>query len=341
MTPGGAWSGEGSPDGTEAGAAGASRVLGAGAPGGLLVVGDVVTDVVARHRGALATGTDTAAEIRLVPGGAGANVACWAAHRGCRDVRLLGRVGAETAAWHERELVASGVRARLVVDAEAPTGTVVCLVDGAASAERTFLTDSGASLRLAPGDWSDALLDGVARLHLSGYLLFSAPGRALVAVAVASARARGVPVSLDPASAGFLAALGAGRFLELVEGVDVLLPSRDEACLLAGVTDPAVAAAELSRRIPLVVAKQGADGALVARDGAVRARVPALAVAPRDTTGAGDAFTGAFLAALLAGAGPEAAAAEGCSAGALAVGRVGGRPPRDASGHTFEDASGG
>ncbi|MGV9900266.1 sugar kinase, partial [Streptomyces tendae] len=32
-----------------------------GAPGGaLLVVGDVVTDVVARHRGPLAVGTDTA-----------------------------------------------------------------------------------------------------------------------------------------------------------------------------------------------------------------------------------------------------------------------------------------
>ncbi|MFI2639561.1 carbohydrate kinase family protein [Streptomyces sp. NPDC018610] len=302
-------------------------------PGGaLLVVGDVVTDVVARHRGALAAGTDTAAAIRLVPGGAGANVACWAAHRGRAEVRLLGRVGAETAAWHERELIASGVRPRLVVDDEAPTGTVVCLVDAAASAERTFLTDSGASLRLEPGDWSDTLLDGVARLHLSGYLLFSGPSRALVSVAVASARARGVPVSLDPASAGFLAALGTERFLKLTEGVDVLLPSRDEACLLTGSPDPAVAAARLSRRIPLVVAKQGADGALVARAGAVCARVPAVTAAARDTTGAGDAFTGAFLAALLDGAGAEAAAAEGCRAGALAVGRVGGRPPRDARG---------
>jgi sugar/nucleoside kinase (ribokinase family) len=55
--------------------------------------------------------------------------------------------------------------------------------------------------------------------------------------------------------------------------------------------------------------------------------VPAVAATPRDTTGAGDAFTGAFLAALLAGAAPEDAAAEGCRAGALAVERVGGRPP--------------
>ncbi|MDT9694602.1 PfkB family carbohydrate kinase [Streptomyces sp. P17] len=295
--------------------------------GALLVVGDVVTDVIARHRGPLASGTDTAAVIRTVPGGAGANVACWAAYRSDAEVRLLGRVGVEAAAWHERELAACGVRPCLVVDPLAPTGTVICLVDTGAAAERTFLTDSGASLRLDVGDWSDALLDGVARLHLSGYLLFSEPSRALVAAALASARTRGVPVSLDPASAGFLVELGVDRFLELVDGVDVLLPSRDEACLLTGLPDAADAAAKLSRHVPLVVVKQGAAGALVARGGTVCAQVPAAPATPTDTTGAGDAFTGAFLAALLRGAEPEEAARAGCRAGALAVERVGGRPP--------------
>ncbi|MFI7497100.1 carbohydrate kinase family protein [Streptomyces sp. NPDC049687] len=308
--------------------------MGVPSGGALLVVGDVVTDVVARHRGPLASGTDTAAEIRTLPGGAGANVACWAAHWGCADVRLLGRVGADAAAWHERELTACGVRPRLVVDPGAPTGTVICLVDADAAAERTFLTDSGASLRLEPDDWSDALLVGVGRLHLSGYLLFSESGRALVRTAVTAARARGVPVSLDPASAGFLADLGADRFLALVEGVDVLLPSRDEACLLTGLPDGVAAAAELSRRVPLVVAKQGALGALVARNGVVLSRAPAVPATPRDTTGAGDAFTGAFLAALLTGAEPGAAASEGCRAGARAVERVGGRPPALGDGST-------
>lgn len=298
--------------------------------GALLVAGDVITDVVARHRGPLAPGTDTAAAIRTVPGGAGANVACWAARRAGAEVRLLGRVGADAAAWHERELTACGVRPLLVVDESAPTGTVICLVDEGAAAERTFLTDSGTSLRLDPGDWSDSLLDGVSRLHLSGYLLFSDSGRAFVEVASKAARARGVPVSLDPASAGFLGTLGAGRFLALVAGVDVLLPSRDEACLLTGVPDPVDAAARLSRHVPLVVAKQGARGALLARSGEVYARVPAVPVTALDTTGAGDAFTGAFLAALLAGAEPVQAAREGCGAGAQAVGRTGGRPPAPA-----------
>lgn len=308
------------------GGGGVSDAAGRARAGALLVVGDVVTDVVARHQGTPARGTDTAAAIRIRPGGAGANVACWAAQRGCDDVRLLGRVGADSAEWHARELQACGVRPRLVVDPEAPTGTVICLVDTGAAAERTFLTDSGASLRLDRGDWSDTLLDGVGWLHLSGYLFFSEPSRGLVAAALRAARARGVPVSVDPASAGFLRKLGVDRFLTLVDGIDVLLPSRDEACLLTGLPDVADAAAKLSRQVPLVVATAGVEGALVARSGAVTARVPAPSSQARDTTGAGDAFTGAFLAALLSGAAPQDAAAEGCRAGALAVTQVGGRP---------------
>ncbi|MFJ2772809.1 carbohydrate kinase family protein [Streptomyces sp. NPDC087300] len=296
-------------------------------PCGLLVVGDVVTDVVARHRTPLAPGTDTAAAIRTVPGGAGANVACWAAHWGCPDVRLLGRVGADSAAWHEAALTRAGVRPRLVIDPREPTGTVICLVDGGAAAERTFLSDNGASLRISPADWSPSLLDGVARLHLSGYLFFAAPSRAAAADALASARARGVPVSVDPASAGFLAELGAERFLAAVEGVETLVPSRAEAELLTGMPDPAAAAARLSRRFPSVVVKLGTDGALAAWDGEVRGRVPAVPARARDSTGAGDAFTGALLATLLDGANLVDAAAQGCAAGARAVERTGGRPP--------------
>ncbi|TXL93102.1 sugar kinase [Streptomyces sp. IB2014 016-6] len=289
------------------------------------MVGDVVTDVVARHRKPLAHGTDTAAEIRTLPGGAGANAACWAVSTGCADVRLLARVGADAAGWHEARLRSAGVRPLLVVDDDVPTATVVSLVD--ASAERTFLTDSGAVLRLAAADWSAALLDGVGRLHISGYLFFAPTSRQVVLAAVASATARGVPVSVDPASAGFMADLGADRFLAAAEGVEVLLPNADEARLLTGVPDAEKAAAELSRRFPLVVVTLGPGGALVASDGAVTARVPPEPARAVDSTGAGDAFNGAFLATLLTGADPPAAAAAGCRAGALAVAQTGGRPP--------------
>lgn len=298
-----------------------------GRGGALLIIGDVITDIVARHLTPQVPGTDTAAAIRTVPGGAGANVACWAASWGCRDVRFLGRVGADSVTWHEEALTRAGVRPRLVVDPEAPTGTVICLVDGGAGgeAERTFLTDSGASLRLSGEDWSPELLDGVGWLHLSGYLFFAGPSRAVAETALAAARARGVPVSVDPASAGFLAELGVERFLAAVDGVDVLLPSEAEARLLAGAPG-AEAAAKLSRRFPMVVVKRGTAGALAARDGEVRAETRALPAAARDSTGAGDAFTGAFLTTRLTGGGLCEALAEGCRAGARAVELVGGRP---------------
>ncbi|MGA5409043.1 carbohydrate kinase family protein [Streptomyces lavendulocolor] len=293
--------------------------------GALLVVGDVVTDVVARYRGPLAPATDTAAEIRTLPGGAGANVACWAAHGGCADVRILGRVGADRAAWHEERLRRAGVRPLLVRDAGAPTATVVALVDG--NAERTFLTDSGAVLRLAPGDWSPKLLDGVTHLHLSGYLFFAGTSRETARLALATARERGVPVSVDPASAGFVRELGAAPFLAAAEGADLFLPNADEAALLTGLAAPEEAAAALSGRFPLVVVTTGAAGALVAESGRIVARVVAPVVRAVDSTGAGDAFTGAFLAAHLSGAGPVAAAEAGCRAGATAVTALGGRPP--------------
>ncbi|MFC8229240.1 carbohydrate kinase family protein [Streptomyces sp. NPDC057287] len=300
---------------------------GGGGPGGggLLVVGEVVTDVVVRHGPAPLHGTDTPARITTLPGGSGANTACWAVRRGCRDVRLLARAGADSAAWHRDALRRAGVRPFLSVDEAAPTGTVVALVDS--SAERTFLTDSGAVQRLSPGDWSSALLDGAARLHVSGYLLFAPTSRATASLALREARRRGVPASVDPASAGFLADLGAAAFLDLVEGVDLLLPNADEARVLTGLPDPADAAAKLSRHVGRVAVTVGDRGVLLAAGGAVTARVPAGAVhVPVDSTGAGDAFTGGFLAALIAGADDVTAASQGCRAGAEAVATVGGRP---------------
>ncbi|MFD7015474.1 carbohydrate kinase family protein [Streptomyces sp. NPDC059161] len=299
-----------------------------GAGGGLLVVGDVVTDVIARHRGPLASATDTAADILTVPGGAGANAACWAAHSGCPDVRLLARVGRDRVAWHELRLRGAGVRPLLIPDADAPTATVIALVD-TATAERTFLTDSGAVHRMNPADWSPTLLAGVAHLHLSGYLLFADSCRELARAAIRSARRADVTVSLDPASTGFINDLGIDRFLAMAEGTDVLLPNAAEAAFLTGLPQPAEAAAKLSRQFPLVAVTLGAAGALVAAAGEVIAQVAAPQARALDSTGAGDAFTGGFLAARLMGASPTEAARAGCRAGALAVGVVGGRPPAE------------
>src|SRR5690606_42149434 len=110
--------------------------------------------------------------------------------------------------------------------------------------------------------------------------------------------------------------------------------------VVAGVPARAGAPGGPGRDIPLGGVRCGAQGGRLGRSGGVRARVPAVTARARDTTGAGDAFTGAFLAALLSGADEGDAVREGCRAGARAVEVVGGRPPRPADGPRSPGAPG-
>jgi sugar/nucleoside kinase (ribokinase family) len=290
---------------------------------GLLVIGDVVTDVVARHRQPVAPGTDTAADIVLRPGGSGANTAAWAAVLGA-DTRLLARVGYDTAGWHIAELTRAGVHPELRVDDRHPTAVVIALVD--ASGERTFLTNRGAGGRIGVEDWSDDLLAGIRLLHVSGYTLFTESGLRLARHAVDAALAAGATVSVDPASTGFLREFGPARFVRETLGASIVLPNLAEALLLTGTDAPEPAAQALSAAYGTAVVKLGKEGALLAVEGRIVARAASPVREVIDSTGAGDAFAAGFLAALLSGSDPAAALQKGCDAGATAVTQVGGRP---------------
>ncbi|MEV8632715.1 sugar kinase [Streptosporangium sp. NPDC051023] len=294
---------------------------------GLLVIGDVVTDVVALHEGpalaGLAVGTDTTADIVLRPGGSGANTASWAAHLGA-DARILTKVGFDTGEWHAAELRRSGVRAHLRVDPERPTAVVIAMVDP--TGERSMLTNRGAGGHICADDWDEGLLDGVGHLHLSGYTLFAEPGLQLSRLALAEASRRGVTISVDPASTGFLRSFGTERFIRETLAAQLVIPNLDEALLLTGAPSAEGAAEKLSRRYGAAAVKLGSHGALMAREGKLTARVPGLATEVIDSTGAGDAFAAGLLTALLRGADDEAALDTGRRAGAEAVTAVGGRP---------------
>lgn len=289
----------------------------------LLVIGDVVTDVLALHAGPVAAGTDTPADIVVRPGGAAANTAAWAASLGV-PVTLLARVGTDTGDWHRAQLAAAGVTPVLSIDPDRPTAVIVVMVDP--SGERTMLTNRGAGELLGPADWDDALLEGAGHLHLSGYLLFAPRGRKLADLATARARSRGLTVSVDPASTGFLRKFGAANFVAATAGADVIVPNQSEAVLLTGEADPETAAAKLSQSYGLAVVKLGADGAVAARDGLITAQVGGNSVTVIDSTGAGDAFAAGFLVAHLGGADDGTALLAGCRAGSSAVTRVSGRP---------------
>jgi sugar/nucleoside kinase (ribokinase family) len=296
----------------------------------VLVVGDVINDVLVQAPWPLALGDDNPAVIRSRPGGSAANQAAWLATLGL-DVVFAGRAGARDAGFHRRELARFGVEPRLAADESVPTGAIVVLVgpDG----ERTMITDRGANLRLAPADVPAALLDDAALLHLTGYSFFESGPRAVVRGLLAEAGRRGVPVTIDPGSAAFLAApsVGPAAFLRWTRGAAVCFPNLDEASVLTGAdaltpgADPAAMAAGLTSYYGAVVVKLGADGAVFA-DGSASGRVAAEPAAVRDTTGAGDAFCAGFLAAWLAGAPLVAACAAAAETAARAVSSLGGRP---------------
>jgi sugar/nucleoside kinase (ribokinase family) len=286
--------------------------------GRIVVVGDVMTDVVASLSGPVAQGSDTPARVVQRGGGAGANIAVWLARSGTA-VTLIGRVGDDAAGRGAAEaLWAEGVDARLAIDPARPTGTCVVLVEP--GGERSMLPDAGANAGLE----AVALPDDAAHVHLAGYALLHPGSRPAARALLAAARAAGLGVSVDPSSAALLQRSSAAAFLDWVGGIDLLVPNRDEAAVLTGMSDPRGAARALTAHAREVVVKLGAQGALWT-DGETQVRAPAVDVLVTDTTGAGDAFAAGLLAARLAGAEPADALGAGCSLAAEAVAREGGR----------------
>lgn len=290
--------------------------------GHVVVVGDVMTDIIVRPEGPIVHGSDRRAAIAMLPGGSGANQAAWLARFGL-PVMLAARVGREDAEAHAAALRRHGVTPALAVDERLGSGRLVALL--APDGERSFLTDRGANEALCRADLPDALLDGAALLHVSAYALVSPGPRAAVLDFLGAARRRGVPVTIDPASAGFLRDLGPANVLAWIRGAAMLFPNVDEAEALTGLADEEGQLRHLAALFDLVVLKRGGRGAAAAR-GTARWSVAGPAVAAVDTTGAGDAFLAAFLAAHLAGAQIEACLARGVAAGAQAVSVPGGQP---------------
>jgi sugar/nucleoside kinase (ribokinase family) len=290
-------------------------------PAKILIIGDVMVDLLVRPEGALAIGSDRRASIVARPGGSAANQAAWLAHFGVA-VSFIGRVGAGDHAAQTAMFSDCGVAAHLAADDARETGRLIALIDP--SGERSFLTDRGANDGLCAEDIPDALIAEADHIHLSGYSFVAASPCS--AVRGAMARAGDIPVSVDPASAEFLREIGPENFLAWTNGAQICFPNADEAAILTGSSNGEAQLAILARHYPLVVVKRGAQGCEAAR-GSERWRAPAPSATAIDTTGAGDAFVAAFLAAHLQGAGLGDCLESAATAGAVATEFVGGRPP--------------
>jgi sugar/nucleoside kinase (ribokinase family) len=289
--------------------------------GRVVCVGHVMVDVIATLPAPLAPGSDTPAPIELRPGGSAANTAAWAARAGA-SAMFVGRVGDDDFGRHAvSTLRETSVATHVTVDPHEPTG--LCLVLVGSDGERTMVPSAGANANLRPEDLPAVAAGDL--WHVSGYVLFEPGSRAAGLAALARARAGADRLSVDAASSAPLATLGAERFLGTVAATDILLANRDEAAVLTDGLEPESAAARLHESVPLVVIKDGARGVVVAADGTVR-RYAGVPLTARDSTGAGDAFAGTFLAHVTAGGELADAVAAAADAAAEAVRHLGARP---------------
>ena len=282
-------------------------------------VGSVVVDLVADVPALPPRGGDVlATALRPTPGG-GFNVLAAVARQGL-DAVYAGPHGTGPFG----DLVRAALAAEGVIVLGAPragdTGLVVTLVD--ATGERTFVTSPDAAVGVTADDLARVLPAPGDVVSVSGYgLLHPATRDALVAWSATLPPE--VVVACDP---GPLAPSAAPGALDAVlDRADWCSASAGEVAQVLGATGPAArdAAALAARTGRGVLLRAGAAGCVVVAPGAEPVTVPGFAVEPVDTTGAGDTHTGVFLAGLLRGDHPVAAARTANAAAALSVTRRG------------------
>lgn len=267
----------------------------------ILVAGSANLDFVVRASHIPAPGeTVLGREFRTFPGGKGANQAIACARAGGSPTEMLLALGDDSFAGPiEKSLKAAGVRVHLVRVSDQPTGTAfICVSDDAENA-----------ITVAPGANSSLRASHLPPLNGYTHLLMQleTPIETVVAYARA-ARTRGVQVVLNAAPARALPP-------ELLSLVDVLVVNIGE---LAAVSGHEGSTEQCLERVdvPCVVVTLG-DRGCCARAAGELIMQNAFAVMPVDTTAAGDAFCGVFVASLSQGLDLPEALRHANAAGAL------------------------
>lgn len=295
----------------------------------LVSLGDLTWDVLAKPDTMLLPGGDTTGLLALSGGGSAANLAVWACRTGF-PTTFIGKIGRDRFGEFARaDLKAEGIRAKVILTDEHPTGVILALIDR--RGQRAMLTGQGADWDLLPEDLPTAELRRARHLHLTAWSLFRDPPRAAALHAAQLAKASGATLSLDPGSFQMIQQMGRGNFLDIVDNVpfDVLFPNDDEARAMSGHRDKDRAMTWLRDRYPkaLVVLKMDEDGVLIEGPTQARVHVPATDDRLIDATGAGDAFGGAFLSGWLTHGDAVRAARLAVQVGGWVVSHLGARPP--------------
>lgn len=288
----------------------------------ILSLGSFVVDLMCRTPHLPAPGeTVFAGPFRMGPGGKGSNQAI-AARRAGANILFSTRIGKdEFGALARRTFEENNLSTGLVFeDPQHETGAALIMVEDAG--QNMITVSTGACGHYTEGEVRRAMAEADrARYFLTQ--LETNLDAALLAIRLA--KAAGLTVVVNPAPVQALPE-------EIYAAIDYLTPNEHEASQLTGVpvTDADSAAKAAARFIEAgvktVLVTLGAKGVLAMEKDGTRTFLPAFKVDAVDTTGAGDAFNGGFIAALAEGQSLLDAARFGCATAALSVTRIGTAP---------------
>ena len=287
----------------------------------LLFAGEAIVDLLMAVPSLPERGGDLLATSSGIAVGGGFNVMVAAARQGL-PVRYAGGHG--TGPWGDlvrAALTRENIEILRPPDPRADTGFDVALVEPAG--ERTFVTSLGAESLPAPDGAWDAVAAGPGDVvYVSGYGL-AAPASGPGLSAWAAQLPATVTLFVDPGP--LVADIPPDILGPVARRTDWWSANQREAALLTHAIEPAAAVRRLQDLMPqaAIMVRAGAAGCVLARaDGPLQA-IPAPTVDAVDTTGAGDAHAGVFLAALAAGLPAPQAAARANAAAALSTTRPG------------------
>jgi ribokinase len=282
----------------------------------IAVVGSLNIDLVAYTARVPSAGETVIGErFQMGFGGKGANQAVMAARLGAR-VAMVGALGDDVYAGMTFEnLAAQDVDSAHVARVAGSSGVAPIWVEP--DGTNRIIVVPGANDLVDPEAAAEALRSMERLDAVIGQL--EIPQRVTVA-AFRAARERDIVTILNPAPAAPLDPY-------LLEVSSWLIPNETEFAILAGIErlDPGDDAPILAfaRRVsPRLLLTLGARGAALVNDGSVE-RVAAVPVQAVDTTGAGDAFVGAFAVGLAGGLDERAAVRLGIACASDSVTRTG------------------
>lgn len=284
----------------------------------LVSVGNVIIDIVA-HLGSLpVSGADMVAESsQLTPGG-GFNTMVAAVRQGLPTAYAGAHGTGPFGDLARRGLAEAEIDVLLPATALMDTGWDVALVES--TGERTFVTAFGAEVSLTAAQLATVTLRPGDVVHVSGYgLLGRSDGQGLAGWVAALPEAH--PVVFDPGP--LVADIDRAVLDTVLARADWTSLNEAEVIAVTGAPDARSGTASLVGRARGAVVRRGARGCLVRPEDGEVVDVPGFDVTAIDTTGAGDAHVGSFVAALADGLGPVDAARRANACAGIAVTRRG------------------